>query len=78
MSYDRNDLHQFVDALESTPDVEKARAFIRMNPDARSAYLHHLSSYSHSDAISLRRRATILNVSRKLAQVDRELRQSNR
>jgi hypothetical protein len=78
MDYDKQDLHQFIDALEASDDVEKQRTFIRMNPNARATYLHHLRTYAHSDAITLRKRATLLNVSRKLAVIDRECRDAGR
>jgi hypothetical protein len=68
MSYDKNDLHQFIDALESTPDIEKQRAFIRMASRA----------YARDEAITLRKRSTLLNVERKLRAVDTECRNAGR
>jgi gluconate kinase len=55
---DRNDLNNFVDAMEASPDVEKMRAFIRMTPHDRAAYLYNLRAYTRSDEISLRKRST--------------------
>jgi hypothetical protein len=78
MNYDKNDLHQFIDAMEASPDVEKMRAFIRMSPNDRASYLYNLRAYTRSDAITLRKRATLANVERKLAQVDRECRNAGR
>jgi len=76
--YDRRDLMNFVEAMESSDDDEKARAFIRMNANDRSGYLNSLRACARSDAISLRQRATLFNVQRKLETVDRELRSAGR
>jgi len=78
MGYDKNDLHQFIDALEATPDIEKQRAFVRMQPNDRASYLYNLRAYARDEAITLRKRATLLNVQRKLEQVDRECRSAGR
>ena len=75
---DKNDLHQFIDLMEASHDDEKARAFIRMTPDARATYLYNLRGLACSDEISLRKKSTLLNVERKLAQVDRECRNAGR
>jgi hypothetical protein len=78
MSYDKNDLHQFIDALESTPDIEKQRAFIRMASQDRATYLYNLRAYARDEAITLRKRSTLLNVERKLRAVDTECRNAGR
>ena len=75
---DKYDLLSFVDLMESSHDDEKMRAFIRMNPNDRAAYLYNLRACAHSDEISLRKKSTLLNVERKLAQVDRECRNAGR
>jgi hypothetical protein len=93
MNYDKHDLHQFIDALEAThdndlhqfidlmeasPDVEKQRAFIRMNPNDRATYLYNLRAYARDESITLRKRATLFNIERKLATIDRECRGAGR
>jgi hypothetical protein len=64
--------------MEASNDVEKQRAFIRMNPNDRAAYLYNLRACARDDQITLRKRATLLNVERKLAQADREARNAGR
>jgi hypothetical protein len=71
-------LLDFVDLMESSHDDEKMRAFVRMNPNERAAYLYNFRACAHSDEISLRKKSTLLNIERKLAQVDRECRAAGR
>jgi hypothetical protein len=75
---DKNDLHQFIDLMEASPDIEKQRAFIRMNPSDRATYLYNLRACARDEAITLRKRATLLNIERKLATIDRECRGAGR
>jgi hypothetical protein len=72
------DLENFVDLMEASPDDDKARAFVRMNPNERAAYLSRFRACARDESITLRKRATLLNVERKLAQVDRECRAAGR
>jgi hypothetical protein len=75
---DKHDLNNYVDALEATNDADKMRAFVRMAPQDRATYLYHLRAYARSDEISLRRKATLLNVERKLSAIDREAKNAGR
>jgi hypothetical protein len=64
--------------MESSHDDEKMRAFIRMNPNDRAAYLYNLRGLACSDELSLRKKSTLLNIERKLATIDRECRGAGR
>ena len=75
---DKYDLLNFVDLMESSHDDEKMRAFIRMNPNDRAAYLYNLRGLACSDELSLRKKSTLLNIERKLATIDRECRGAGR
>jgi hypothetical protein len=66
MDLDRNNALAYVEAMEASTDQDKMRFFVTLQPSKRESYLSELKAVTRGDGISLKKRATLLNVLRKL------------
>ena len=78
MDLDKNNLLAFVDAIEASTDQDKVRFFVTLQPSKRESYLSELRAVTRGDGISLKKRATLLNVERKLERAHREAQAAGR
>jgi hypothetical protein len=78
MDLDRNNSLAYVEAMEASTDQDKVRFFMTLQPSQRESYLSELRAVTRSDGISLKKRATLLNVQRKLERAHREAQAAGR